>query len=148
MFSIFRDTFIMERLSKRLIRDLGKQRREVKDEDDDIYDIHSLEDIQKQKLRFEEKLNAEQKSISDHSDIARFIFNAQRGNISNGGETDSTLEIIESLLPTGINFIVMNIQINPDRRLLQRLIIYSIFGSVTALIVHKYLKYQKARSLQ
>lgn len=108
-------------------------------------DIHSLKDIQKQKARLEEKLKATEKSFSDKTDITRLIFRARKGMNRFSGKKDFKLEIIESLLPLGIELIVGLMRKKLDKRLAKRLIIYSIYGSVFAFVIYKYLNSQEEK---
>jgi len=111
-------------------------------------DISSLEDIQKRKLRLEKKLRVNEKSISDKTDIINLLFNNKEGFGSFFGEKDSKMAIMENLLPLGVNYILKQIQNNPDKKLLKKLIIYSVFGSLSALLVYQYLKYRKTRTMK
>ena len=107
-------------------------------------DIHSFEDIQKQRLRLEKKLKETEKSISEKTDITRLLFNPKKAHSGFGSGTDYKTVIVESILPLGINLILKVIRDNLDKKLLKKIIIYSIYGSVSALLVYSYLNYQKS----
>ena len=106
-------------------------------------DIHSFEDIQKQKLALEKKLRVTEKSISEKTDLTRILFNNKAGLGRILGEKGGKTELIQNVLPLVINFIQKQIQNNPHMKLIRRVVIYSIFGSVSAFLVYKYLIYRK-----
>jgi len=109
-------------------------------------DIHSFEDIQKQRLRLEKKLRDTEKSISEKTDITRLLFKTKKGHSGFDSETDYKTVIIGSVLPLGINLIMKMIRDNLDKKVLRKIIIYSIYGSVSALLVYSYFNYQKTKS--
>ncbi len=111
-------------------------------------DISSLEDIQKRKLRLEKKLRATEKSISDKTDIFNLLSNNNEGSGSLFDEKDYKMAILANVLPLGITYLLKQIQNNPDKKLLKKLIIYSVFGSLSTLMAYQYLKYRKTRTVK
>jgi len=108
--------------------------------------IHSLEDIRKRKLRLQQKLNTTEKSISDKTDITKLLFNSNERLSGLFGEKDKTSEILGYLLPLGIKYLFRQIQNNPGKKPFKRVLIYSVFGSLTALMVYQYFKKRKEKS--
>lgn len=108
--------------------------------------IHSLEDIRKRKLRLQQKLDITEKSISDKTDITKLLFNSSERLSSLFGEKDKTSEIIGSLLPLGIKYLLRQIRNNPKKKPFKRVLIYSALGSLTAFLVYQYFKKRKEKS--
>jgi hypothetical protein len=108
--------------------------------------IQSLEDLHKRKLRLEKKLIVTEKSISEKTDIAKLLINTSKRAGSLSGENDSDLEVLGYLLPLGIKLLLKQIQNNPDKIPLKRLLFYFIVGSIPTLLVYKYMEKSKSKS--
>ena len=109
--------------------------------------IHSLEDIHKQKLRLKKNLKAIERSISEKSDIVRLLLNTSERKSSSSGDKNNKLELIGYILTTGIKYIREQIKSNPQKKQYKSLIIYSAIGSVSAFMIYQYLKQTKAKSV-
>jgi hypothetical protein len=111
-----------------------------------IFDkIHSLEDIQKKRLRLEKKLKETGESFSDTTDLSQLLKPGKAKGRSYF-ETDYKLAIIESLLSLGVEYIGKRMQNSQDKKLIKKLIIYSVFGSISALLVYNYINNRKSES--
>jgi len=109
--------------------------------------IHSLEDIHKQKLRLKKNLKGIEKSISEKTDIVKLLFSTGERKSSLLGEKNNKLGIIGYILPLGIKYILKQIKKNPLKKQYKSLIIYSAIGSVSAFLIYQYLKQRKTKSV-
>ena len=106
-------------------------------------DIYSLEDIQKQRLRLGKKLKVTVNSLSDKTDVANILFKSDKREDHTETGEDIMLEMIEFLLPLGIDFISRHLQNNMDKKHFKRLVILFIAGNLSALWIYNSLNNKK-----
>jgi hypothetical protein len=103
--------------------------------------IYFLDDIQKRKRRLKKKLRVAEKSIIKEVDFGKSFFSSERrlSSLFDDIEGDSTREIIGYLLPLGLKYVLKQIKKSPNKKLYKRLLIYTVLGSLSALMVYKYM---------
>lgn len=101
--------------------------------------IQSLEDIHKQKLRLRNKLRLTEKSISKKSSIVDLLFKKDERISSFFDEKNNIHELINYVLPLGLKYLLKIIRNNTNRKPNKRVLIYTILGSVSALLVYLYM---------
>ena len=106
--------------------------------------IQSLEDIQKYKLRLKKELKASEKIISTKTDLAGLLLNTNKNIRNIDIDEDCNINIIESLLPLGIKYILKLLKSKPSKKQLKRLAVYSSIGGIVAILAYQYIGKRKS----
>jgi len=108
--------------------------------------VHSLEDIQKLKLRLDKRLKVTEKSISEKTDIASLLFSTKKIQSGLSDEEVEKLGIAGYLLPLGIKYVIGQMQKKPNSKFIKRLLIYSALASVSAYMVYQFIDKRKNKT--
>ena len=101
--------------------------------------IHSLEDIHKAKLRLNREIRGIEKSFSEKTDLGNIFLKAKEGPGSFFSADKRNPEMLSYLLPLGIKHILKLIKNKKNRKLIKRVLIYSVTGSILAFSVYQFI---------
>lgn len=110
-------------------------------------DIHSIEDIRKQKARLKKKISSAEESIGGKTDIGKLLLNATSNIKSSFSESDGNIEILGDLLPIGMKYLTRQIKKNINKKKFRRFLIYATLGSATAYLAYRFIQNRKDESV-
>jgi len=102
--------------------------------------IHSLEDLHRQKVKLKKKLSLTEQSISSKTDIGKLLVSSSDKISGSFSEPNGNIEILGALLPIGIKYLTRQIKKNPDKKKVRKLLIYLAIGGAASFMVYKFIR--------